>query len=188
MILSLHNSLREFCITRAQTIAVLLRVAIAADRSLAIFARLKKRRVRQLAVFCSVVNVHAGVASVELCTSAVNCINVSASASEIFDVVDSVRPAVAAVRRVTILNLLQLRFQTGVGRILVVTTKSFKIRDHGGDGSEAVGDISPESSGFEVAVDPFAGDIALDAVLEALFERCAGDGNKCVNDFLKFQS
>ena len=148
MILSLHNSLREFRITGAQTIAVLLRVAVAADRSLAACACLEERRVRQLAVFLSVVDVDAGVASVQLRASAVNCVDVSASASEIFDVVDSVRPAVAAVRRVLVLNLLQLRFQAGVGRILVVTTKSFEIRDHGGDWSETVGDITAESTGF----------------------------------------
>ena len=186
MILSLHNLLSKFGVTGAHAIAVLLRIAVAADRSLAAFARLKKRRVRQLAVFCSVVDVDAGVASVELRADEISCVDVSASASEIFDVVDSVRPAVAAIRSVPVLILLQLRFQACVGRILVVTTKTFEIRDHGGDGSEAVGDISPESSDFEVAVDPVAGDIALDAVLEALFERGAGDGDKCVNDFLKF--
>ena len=188
MILSLHNFLSKFGIARAQTIAVLLRVAVAADRSLAVLVRLEERCVRQFAVFRAVVDVDTCVASVELRAGEVSCVDVSASASEVFNVVNSVCPAVAAVGRVPVLNLLELSFQASVGRILVVTTKTLQIRDHGGDGSETVADISSESSGFEVAVDPVAGDVALDAVLEALFEGGAGDGDKCVYDFLKFSS
>ena len=125
VILSLHDLLSKFGVTGAHAIAVLLRVAVAADRSFAIFVCLEERCVRQLAVLRAVVDVDAGVASVELRAGEISCVDVSASASEIFDVVDSVRPAVAAVGRVPVLNLLQFRFQACVGRILVVTTKSF---------------------------------------------------------------
>ena len=152
------------------------------------FVSLEERGVRELVVLCAVVDVDASVAPVELCAGVVDCVNVSTPASEIFNVVDSVCPAVAAVGRVLILDLLHLCFeQACIGGILVVTAKSFQIHDHGCKGSEAVANISPESSGIQVVIDPFAHHVSLDFMTVALFESCTGDGDKCIDDFLKFR-
>lgn len=65
MVFSLDDSLREFRITWAQTIAVLLRVARAVNLPASVISCAEEGFVAELVVVCAVVDVDASVASVE---------------------------------------------------------------------------------------------------------------------------
>ena len=83
------------------------------------------------------------------------------------------------------LNLLQFCFQALGRGVLVVTPKTLQIGNRGGNWSEAVDNISSESSALQVVIDPITSHTSLDSVLEGLFEGSTGGGEECDSKFLK---